>query len=55
LIPWRGWADQHISLCYTIAYHEAMQNIMAQSSLAWMRLLPRTWFPTWTTVAAATA
>ena len=39
LILWHGWADQHISPRYTIAYHEAMQRVMGQSSMdAFMRM-----------------
>jgi hypothetical protein len=33
LILWHGWADQHISPRFTIAYHEAMQKTMGQSSM----------------------
>ncbi|MBK4738937.1 tannase/feruloyl esterase family alpha/beta hydrolase [Noviherbaspirillum sp. DKR-6] len=33
LILWHGWADQHISPRYTIAYYEAMQNTMGQSTV----------------------
>jgi feruloyl esterase len=43
LILWHGWADQHISPRYTIAYYEAMQNQMGQSSVdqfARMYLVP---------------
>jgi pimeloyl-ACP methyl ester carboxylesterase len=43
LILWHGWADQHISPRYTIAYYEAMQNTMGQSSVdqfARMYLVP---------------
>jgi pimeloyl-ACP methyl ester carboxylesterase len=32
LILWHGWADQHISPLFTIAYYEALQNTMGQSS-----------------------
>jgi pimeloyl-ACP methyl ester carboxylesterase len=43
LILWHGWADQHISPKYTIAYYEAMQNQMGASTVdgfARMYLLP---------------
>lgn len=43
LILWHGWADQHISPRYTIAYYEAMQNTMGQSNVdqfARMYLVP---------------
>jgi feruloyl esterase len=43
LILWHGWADQHISPRYTIAYYEAMQNQMGASTVdgfARMYLLP---------------
>ncbi|MRW92062.1 tannase/feruloyl esterase family alpha/beta hydrolase [Duganella sp. FT80W] len=33
LILWHGWADQHISPAYTIAYYEAMQTQMGSSSV----------------------
>ncbi|SDE94094.1 feruloyl esterase [Massilia sp. PDC64] len=33
LILWHGWADQHISPRYTIAYYEALQNQMGQSTV----------------------
>lgn len=32
LILWHGWADQHISPINTIAYYEAMQRTMGQST-----------------------
>lgn len=32
LILWHGWADQHISPNYTIAYYEAVQQQMGSSS-----------------------
>jgi feruloyl esterase len=31
LILWHGWADQHISPLFTIAYYQAMQSTMGQS------------------------
>lgn len=34
LILWHGWADQHISPRYTIAYYEAMQDTMTANSVA---------------------
>lgn len=43
LILWHGWADQHISPMYTIAYFEAMQNQMGQNTVdefARMYLVP---------------
>jgi len=43
LILWHGWADQHISPRYTIAYYEALQNQMRQSEVdrfARMYLVP---------------
>jgi feruloyl esterase len=43
LILWHGWADQHISPRYTIAYYEAMQNQMGTSTVeqfARMYLVP---------------
>jgi pimeloyl-ACP methyl ester carboxylesterase len=43
LILWHGWADQHISPRYTIAYYEAMQNTMGESTVdgfARMYLVP---------------
>jgi pimeloyl-ACP methyl ester carboxylesterase len=43
LILWHGWADQHISPKYTIAYYEAMQNQMGTSTVdafARLYLLP---------------
>jgi pimeloyl-ACP methyl ester carboxylesterase len=43
LILWHGWADQHISPKYTIAYYEAMQNQMGAATVdgfARMYLLP---------------
>jgi feruloyl esterase len=43
LILWHGWADQHISPKYTIAYYEAMQNQMGASTVdgfARLYLLP---------------
>lgn len=33
LILWHGWADQHISPRYTIAYHEAMQQQMGEAAV----------------------
>ncbi len=33
LILWHGWADQHISPSYTVAYHEAMVNTMGQTQV----------------------
>jgi feruloyl esterase len=33
LILWHGWADQHISPLFTIAYYEAMQDTMGESSV----------------------
>ncbi|AVA35085.1 pimeloyl-ACP methyl ester carboxylesterase [Cupriavidus metallidurans] len=33
LILWHGWADQHISPLFTIAYYEAMQNTMGTSAV----------------------
>ncbi|NKJ46497.1 tannase/feruloyl esterase family alpha/beta hydrolase [Burkholderia sp. SG-MS1] len=33
LILWHGWADQHISPLFTIAYYEAMQSTMGESSV----------------------
>ncbi|MGC3964161.1 MAG: tannase/feruloyl esterase family alpha/beta hydrolase [Rhodocyclaceae bacterium] len=39
LILWHGWADQHISPIGTIAYYEAMQRVMGQTSMdAFMRM-----------------
>ncbi|WP_244818156.1 tannase/feruloyl esterase family alpha/beta hydrolase [Caballeronia sp. Lep1P3] len=32
LILWHGWADQHISPLYTIAYYQAVQNTMGEAS-----------------------
>jgi feruloyl esterase len=32
LILWHGWADQHISPLFTIAYYQAVQNTMGESS-----------------------
>jgi feruloyl esterase len=43
LILWHGWADQHISPRYTIAYYEALQNQMRQTEVdkfARMYLVP---------------
>lgn len=43
LILWHGWADQHISPKYTIAYYEAMQNQMTATTVdgfARLYLLP---------------
>jgi len=43
LILWHGWADQHISPRYTIAYYEALQNQMGTSAVdafARLYLLP---------------
>jgi len=43
LILWHGWADQHISPKYTIAYYEALQNEMGTSAVdtfARLYLLP---------------
>jgi len=43
LILWHGWADQHISPKYTIAYYEALQNQMGTSTVdafARLYLLP---------------
>jgi feruloyl esterase len=43
LILWHGWADQHISPRYTIAYYEALQNQLGQSTVdrfARMYLVP---------------
>jgi feruloyl esterase len=43
LILWHGWADQHISPRYTIAYHEAMQRQMGANivdDFARLYLLP---------------
>lgn len=43
LILWHGWADQHISPRYTIAYFEAMQDTMTPaivSAFARMYLVP---------------
>lgn len=43
LILWHGWADQHISPAYTIAYYEAMQNQMGEKTVdgfARMYLVP---------------
>lgn len=43
LILWHGWADQHISPKYTIAYYEAVQNQMGAATVdgfARMYLLP---------------
>jgi len=43
LILWHGWADQHISPKYTIAYYEAMQDQMGASTVdrfARLYLLP---------------
>ena len=38
LILWHGWADQHISPIGTLAYYEAMQKVMGQTSMdAFMR------------------
>ncbi len=33
LILWHGWADQHISPLFTIAYYEAMQGTMGASTV----------------------
>ncbi|QQC66990.1 tannase/feruloyl esterase family alpha/beta hydrolase [Paraburkholderia ginsengisoli] len=33
LILWHGWADQHISPLFTIAYYEAMQSTMGESNV----------------------
>lgn len=33
LILWHGWADQHISPLFTIAYYEAMQSTMGASTV----------------------
>jgi pimeloyl-ACP methyl ester carboxylesterase len=33
LILWHGWADQHISPLFTIAYYESMQNTMGEASV----------------------
>jgi hypothetical protein len=39
LILWHGWADQHISPINTIAYYEAMQKTMGQTSMdSFMRM-----------------
>lgn len=39
LILWHGWADQHISPIGTIAYYEAMQKVLGQSTMdGFMRL-----------------
>ena len=39
LLPWHGWADQHISPQGTIACYEAMQKIMGQTNMdAFMRM-----------------
>ncbi|PLP96579.1 tannase/feruloyl esterase family alpha/beta hydrolase [Cupriavidus pauculus] len=43
LILWHGWADQHISPLFTIAYYEAMQSTMGASAVdgfARMYLIP---------------
>ena len=43
LILWHGWADQHISPLFTIAYYEAMQNTMTAATVdkfARLYLLP---------------
>ncbi len=32
LILWHGWADQHISPLYTIAYYQAVQSTMGEAS-----------------------
>jgi feruloyl esterase len=32
LILWHGWADQHISPLFTIAYYQAVQNTIGESS-----------------------
>jgi feruloyl esterase len=43
LILWHGWADQHISPKYTIAYYEALQNQMGSATVdafARLYLLP---------------
>lgn len=43
LILWHGWADQHISPLFTIAYYEAMQNTMSAATVdqfARLYLLP---------------
>jgi feruloyl esterase len=43
LILWHGWADQHISPRYTIAYYEAMQSTMGETAVdqfARMYLVP---------------
>jgi feruloyl esterase len=43
LILWHGWADQHISPRYTIAYYEAMQSTMGETNVdqfARMYLVP---------------
>jgi feruloyl esterase len=43
LILWHGWADQHISPKFTIAYYEAMQNTMTAATVdtfARLYLLP---------------
>lgn len=34
LILWHGWADQHISPLFTIAYYQAVQNTMGASTAA---------------------
>lgn len=34
LILWHGWADQHISPLFTIAYYEAMQSTMGESNVS---------------------
>ncbi|CAB3807425.1 Mono(2-hydroxyethyl) terephthalate hydrolase [Paraburkholderia ultramafica] len=34
LILWHGWADQHISPLFTIAYYEAMQSTMGASDVS---------------------
>jgi pimeloyl-ACP methyl ester carboxylesterase len=33
LILWHGWADQHISPLFTIAYYESMQNTMGEANV----------------------
>jgi feruloyl esterase len=34
LILWHGWADQHISPLFTIAYYDAMQSTMGESNVS---------------------
>jgi feruloyl esterase len=53
LILWHGWADQHISPLFTIAYYEAMQNTMGASAVNDSRGC--TWCRASATAAAARA